>query len=201
MSSEMTNQNQGLTQITKENWASVWQEIKVSASLHPAEIISLNTPQLSTINYGTGSTENGITLIEAIIVSLLDFYGLEWSAFQIRDTAELWHQEYYWLHIAELKHFITRCKSGKFGKLYGKFSPSVLMSWLDEYATESIEVRSSNFIRQSDQLKYDEEKGTRKERERDDQKEELYYDQKLKAYTEAKIIEYTEKIKNNESRE
>lgn len=173
-------QQEALTQITNENWLSVWQQLPVKADMLPLEILQKSTPELSTLNRGTGSTENSIMMLEAVVLMLLEFYGVEWSELQVRETAELWSSEYYWLHIAEIKHFLTKCKTGKYGKVFGKFSASTLMEWLGQYAAESMASREELFTRKNEQYKYHEEKYSHNDRQSDRDKEQVYRSEKLK---------------------
>lgn len=104
---------------------------------------------------------------------MLEYYGAEWSGYQIDETAELMHSEYHWLQFAELKHFIQKCKKGEYnvkqsvakqdldggwmateewdGKIYGKFAPANLMKWIDAYAGESLATRGGMRIEQKSQ--------------------------------------------------
>lgn len=92
------------------------------------------------------------------------FYGAEWEPEDVIETAEMMHHEYYWLHLAELKHFSIKAKAGEYnvkrsrsirnedgdyqgaeeydGKIYGKLAPIHLMKWIAEYASESLYHRS-----------------------------------------------------------
>lgn len=119
-----------------------------------AEIQEMKTPEISTINRGENTTEPAIALYEFVVLGLLEFYGCEWSKEQIRECAELLFNEYYWLHIAELKHLITRIKTQT--KIFGKFSPAQLMEAFSQYADESLRARQEEFERKANDERYDE---------------------------------------------
>lgn len=147
-----------LTRITNENWQTVWQAVQVRADMGVAAIQELKTPEISTINRGEKDTEKGIALYEFMVLGILEFFGAEWSNVQIRESAELLFSEYYWLHIAELKHLITRIKTQT--KVYGKFNPAQLMEAFNQYADESLRARQDAFERQANDERYDERWGS-----------------------------------------
>lgn len=113
-------------------------------------------------------------IMESIICMMLDYYGVEWQKIQIRETAELWAKEYYWMHIAEIKHFLTKCKVGDYGKIFGKLSPSTIMDWLQSYASESLNTRASMYVQEHEKHKYREENArhSRDKQEREKEKDE-----------------------------
>lgn len=119
-----------------------------------AEIQEMKTPEISTINRGENTTEPAIAVYEFVVLGLLEFYGCEWSKEQIRECAELLFNEYYWLHIAELKHLITRIKTQT--KVFGKFSPAQLMEAFSQYADESLRARQEAFERKANDERYEE---------------------------------------------
>lgn len=123
----------------------------VTASQGQMEILSKPTPELSTVNRGTGSKENGILIFETIILMILEFYGLEWSALQIRECAEMGFAEYYWLQVGELKHFVLKAKQGDFRdeKDFSRLTPVMLMMWFKAYANESLRIRQENYLSDS----------------------------------------------------
>lgn len=157
-------QAKSLTQITKQTYLDVWKAIQVTSTMVAAEIQGMKTPEISTINRGEGNKEAGISLYEFVVLGLLEFYGCEWSAVQIREAAEILFSEYYWFHIAELKHLIVRIKSGDMGKVFGKFSPAQLMEFFSAYADESFKARKLAFEIQSDNERQSERQATYEQR-------------------------------------
>lgn len=153
-----------LTRITKTTYLDVWQAIPIKATMAVAEIQNLKTPEISTINRGENSTEPAITIYEFVIIGLLEFYGCEWSNGQIRETAELLFSEYYWFHIAELKHLVVNVKTGAYGKVYGKFNPAFLMDCFAQYAEISMKERAAIAEIKSNEERYNERWGSHDER-------------------------------------
>jgi hypothetical protein len=119
-------------------------------------------------------------MMEAVVLMALNFYGQSWNKEQIRETAELIIEEFWWLQVAELKHFLTRVKMGGFDKLYSanQFTPPILLKWLGEYADESWRIRSqSGYINaQSDKV---EERTSSRDMPQDAAKEAIYQAQKV----------------------
>lgn len=122
-----------------ETWPSIMQAVRVRADCPPSEVVRIESPALSTLNAGTGSTVNVEAMIAAMLLNLLEYFGMigskAWSQAQVVECAELWATEYYWMTAAELKLFIKRCKTGYYTKDdYRHLSPQQLMGWVGEYA-------------------------------------------------------------------
>lgn len=103
--------------------------------------------------------EPAIMAMEAIVLMILDFFGIDWKEMQIRETAEIIINDYHWLKFAEIKQFLQRIKSGYFGEVYGgfhRFSPPVLFSWLAQYAEESKREREALFHESASAATFDE---------------------------------------------
>jgi hypothetical protein len=87
-------------------------------------------------------TENGVDktpcydFIAEYIENVLIFFGEEWKSTTIYDTAETIYADYYYLTLADWKLIAQRIKASHYGKVYGKFTPSVLMDWISLYAGE-----------------------------------------------------------------
>lgn len=95
-------------------------------------------------------------MYELIILMILEFYGVEWKDELVSETAEMLYDDYYWFTIAELKHFMLMCKSGKFGKVYGKFTPVTFIDWMGQYSEESLKIREQNALSAASDERYDE---------------------------------------------
>lgn len=150
--------------LTNENWQTVWQTVQVKADMSVANIQEFKTPEISTVNRGTGSTDAGIELYEWVVLGVLEFVGVEWTVMQIRECAELLFSEYYWMQIAELKHLITKIKTGSFGKIYGKLNPLMLQEFFKDYALQSMEEREQAAIRKANDERYEERWGAKEAR-------------------------------------
>lgn len=132
--------------------------LPVKAETTALEVIKSGTPSISSFNRGTGSTENGILVIEMCTLQVLEWYGVEWAGSQIRECAEMIHSEYHWLLLAEMKHFVLKAKRGDFNKktrdskfeendakIYGKLTPATFLRWVHNYAQESLFNRAGAF--------------------------------------------------------
>lgn len=80
-------------------------------------------------------------MAEAVIAKLLHdtigYFGVTWSLPQVTECASMWANEYYWMSMAEIKHFLTKCKKGEYSKEdYRHLSPFQLMGWLTKYTDE-----------------------------------------------------------------
>jgi len=72
---------------------------------------------------------------------MLEWLGVQWTPFQIRETAEMFSAEFYWMTLAELKAFTVNARLGKYGKEWGKMRPLTLMTWMNEWQAEVLEAR------------------------------------------------------------
>jgi len=139
--------------LTSGDWKKRWQTVQVKYDTPQLEVLKQDTVSISTINAGTGSKELGITVFEFAILCILEFYGVSWSDFQIRDAAEMLYSDCYWFSMSELKHFTIRVKKADFGKIsedYSKFAPKHLMQCSTIYCQEALYARGQyNFPKQS----------------------------------------------------
>jgi len=74
--------------------------------------------------------------IAEYLSNALLFFGEDWSQSLIYDTAEAIYSDYFYLTLADWKLIAQRIKSSHYGKVYGKFTPAVLMDWISLYAGE-----------------------------------------------------------------
>ena len=118
---------------------------KVTAQLTFEEIYKMDTPAISTMNYGEKNTDNGKKVFEALIFNIVKYYGAAWDISQVRDCAKNCFQEWHYLSFAELSHFAKKVKTGAFGKIFGQFTPAVFIEWLRAYADETDILRGEYF--------------------------------------------------------
>lgn len=114
------------------------------------EVLKQDSVSISTINAGTGNKEAGITVFELTILSIMEFYSVEWSEFQVREVAEMLYADCYWFSLAELKHFALRVKKADFKPLedYSKFAPKHIMQCATIYANDCLVARGQfNFLK------------------------------------------------------
>lgn len=100
---------------------------------------------ISIVNRGRNNTLVGETIFAGAIKSLVDFFGDPWTDSQVASAAEIMYSECHWFCLPELKHFTRRAKAMKFGKIYGKFTPAVLMEWAGEYSAQAWQEREPYF--------------------------------------------------------
>lgn len=124
--------------LTSDTWLQNWRQIEIKGESAMLEVVSLKQPAISSVNFGQQNTENGITIFEEIILSILDFYNVEWKPMSIRDCAEMAFSSYYHWALAELKHFTLKFKTGDFHEIYGfsKLIPEHLMKSFAAYDQE-----------------------------------------------------------------
>lgn len=71
-----------------------------------------------------------------IITGIAFFFGVNWTDAQIKElTIDFYSQYHYWKS-ADMKMFLARCKNSFYGKVYGTFSPALLMEWAAIYDEE-----------------------------------------------------------------
>lgn len=94
-----------------------------------------------------------IPAIEVAIAMLAEFFGQDFSELQIKETAKLIYDNWYWLDVAEFKVAIDRIKTQHYEKLYGKFSPAYIMEVFQRLSQESIVARETESFGDYDQIK------------------------------------------------
>ena len=110
-----------------------------------AELYRMDDRGISSVNRGRNNTLVGETIFAVAIKSLVDFFGDPWTDSQLASAAEIMYSECHWFCLPELKHFTRRAKAMKFGRMYGKFTPAVLMEWAGEYSAQAWQEREPYF--------------------------------------------------------
>lgn len=113
--------------------------VEVSSNISLLTIRQMAYPPTSSLVVQTESGPDKSLCYEFIcnnISNVLNFFGEDWSAELIYDTAESIYADYYYLTFADWKLIKQRLKSSYYGKVYGKFTPAVLMDWISQYAGE-----------------------------------------------------------------
>src|SRR5688572_26095564 len=131
------------------NWRQSMSEMQITANNNQAEVLALKAPECSTICTGTGSKENGYDLYAAIILMILNFFGVSWKADQIKECAVMLYDDYYFLTLAELKHFAQQVKAGKFTSTHFNpnfFNPVTFIDWMGVYAENSLKIREERAL-------------------------------------------------------
>ena len=122
--------------------------VEVSSKTSLMEIRKLNFPPLTHLiprdaennpirnQFGKVDKSLCYDFIAEYISNVLVFFGEDWKSDLIYDTAEAIYADYYYLTFADWKLLAQRIKSSYYGKVYGKFTPAVLMDWIGHYANE-----------------------------------------------------------------
>ena len=118
------------------------------------ELYRMDERSISTVNKGTGSTLIGQAIFAAAIVNLVDFFGDPWTDAQIASATEVFYSECHWFCFGELKHFTRKAKASYFGKIFGKFTPAVLMDWMTTYSTVAWNERGNYFEAKAKKTKW-----------------------------------------------
>lgn len=113
------------------------QTLPVKAECGIAEIVRVQSASLSAVNIGTGNTITAQAVIAKLLLDTTAYFGVSWTKIQVTECAAMWVSEYYWMSMAEIKHFLTKLKTGQYSKDdYRHLSPFQLMGWLQEYTDE-----------------------------------------------------------------
>lgn len=143
-----TNQEKGITQHSNKTWLQIWKDSPVTADSMSVEIFKQNTPAISTIGErGPAAKALGIEIFKAQVISIIEFFGVDWSDEQIQDVAELSYDEHFWLSLAELKLFVKKVKAGKY-QSNKNFNPPIFMEFINTFSNEIISERGAYFGQQ-----------------------------------------------------
>lgn len=105
------------------------------------EAASIGLPQISFLNRGTNSIENGLTHFKLIVLDILEFYGKEWPKGQIDSVSQTLFTEYYYWTLAEAKHFVCKLKAGHYQDSIENISSQYIVKAAGFYDTDLIEAR------------------------------------------------------------
>lgn len=137
----LKNNNQLLATKSEElrNYELNLKSVTVQSNMSLLEVRKLNFPPVSRLVI---KSESGVDkslcyeFLSNYISNVLIFFGEEWKADTIYDLAESIYADFYYLTLADWKLLAQRIKSSYYGKVYGKFTPAVLMGWISQYAGE-----------------------------------------------------------------
>lgn len=129
--------------------------------------LSLNS-EVKTISEALGSTskalsvigkENGKDALNGLIslwlINLCKFFsvGKAMGDNQVKETAKLISQDYYFLKIEDLVVFGNKFKSGHYGQVFDRVDGNVILIALSKYCEERIAVAESNNLEKHKELK------------------------------------------------
>lgn len=94
--------------------------------------------------------EYGDHVARAVVVlaicDLIDFFnvGQPMNDRQIAQTADLVLDKFWMLKLEDLRVCFDRAKSGKYGQVYNRIDGQVIMTWMDTYLEERLEIAEAN---------------------------------------------------------
>lgn len=97
-------------------------------------------------------TETGVDkaecykFIKLCTVWLCEFFGVSWNDIQVKESSKQLYENYFFWTEYDWKHFMSRVVSGYFGKMFGSFSPAMLMEYAGVHSEEWMKV-SENFTK------------------------------------------------------
>jgi hypothetical protein len=116
-----------------------------------------NTPRISSLSKKQGE-EIDISepqqFIKIMLIFLTEFFGTSWTDSQIKQCANEIYLNFRHWSLLDCKLFTDRCKTLFYSeKLYGAFSPAILMEWCQKYDREWMETSENISFRKHDQIK------------------------------------------------
>lgn len=103
----------------------------------PALCLESETPALSELKKTDGE-EKVLTVLEMWIVDINDFFNIQnkMKPGQIKETAIMILQDFYYMKIADLNLVFSNAKKGKFGTQYGYLDGSKIYQWFSDHDNE-----------------------------------------------------------------
>ncbi len=123
----------------------------------PALCLNSNTPALAEIRKDEGENKV-LTVLEMWIVDINDFFNInnKMKPGQIKETALMILQDFYYMNIADLNLVFSNAKKGKFGNLYGFLDGSKIYQWFDDHDKERANAAYRERLKEHDILKANE---------------------------------------------
>ena len=131
---EQTASHQMMRSPKASEWLKSCEAITISGTeTSVRDIRELGLPPLSRMVGLTGSRFESELLISLTVQEIVFFFGATWSDKQLINAAKMLYENYYKFSAADWILFAKMCMSARFGKVYGVFSPSVLMDWAADF--------------------------------------------------------------------
>lgn len=111
------------------------------AELKKLDTVSLcfnsNTPSLAELKKDEGE-DKVLSLLEIWILDINDFFNVQhkMKPNQIKETAIMILQDFYYLKVADLNMVFSNAKKGKYGNLYGSLDGSKVYQWFVQHDKE-----------------------------------------------------------------
>lgn len=101
------------------------------------QCLQSNTPALSELKKREGE-DKVLTLLEIWIVDINKFLNMnnKMAPVQIKQTALMLLQDFYYFRIADINYLFTQAKKGKYGELYGSIDGSKIYKWFERHDKE-----------------------------------------------------------------
>ena len=113
---------------------------KINSTTTIAELCSIEKSKITDlVKIGEDGQRNYtecFMFMNAIVTHIAEYYGAEWSDSTTKDLNKTLYFEYYAIGVEGWVHFCKRLKSGYFGKVYGKFTPAILVDYVNIYYSE-----------------------------------------------------------------
>ena len=120
----------------------------------PAKCIKSDNSALVLIKNEQGP-DKVIDIIMSWIIDLNDFLNLsrKMNPPQVRQTAVMILNDFYYLNIADINLVFTRAKKGYFGELYQSIDGMKIYSWFDKYAIERAQTAFDEQLNEHSKIK------------------------------------------------
>jgi len=115
------------------------------------QCLSSKTPALAELKRDSGE-EKVLTLLEMWILDVNKFFNMnnKMSPVQIKQTALMVLQDFYYFKIADINYLFTQAKKGKYGEMYGSLDGSKIYRWFESHDIERSEEKYFNSLKQHD---------------------------------------------------
>lgn len=145
---------------TEDLWGAISQ-LPIVANMALSEVMKLDTPPLSSWVMKTeegADKERCYKFIRKMLLDLCKFFGNAWSDFQVIESAKTMYDNYYYLSPADWRLFERRCIALVWGKIFGAFTPAVLMEWVGNFVSERDELVVNETLAEHDKQRSSEQK-------------------------------------------
>lgn len=115
------------------------EQLEITSQTSQALVIDSDQPCIASL-VKDGDKKEAYAFIVLELLQLCAFFGEAWTPQQLQMLAKEIFAQGHFFKVSELKHFTAQCRAQKFGKMYGKFNPAILMEWLDEYIKTRFEI-------------------------------------------------------------
>lgn len=138
MENQLTTKSTDI-QTWKQNWPQLLGATKVTTSMTYADLRKLDTPSISTLNYGEKNTLKGESVFQSLILKLVQYFEADWSEEKVMECGKICFEEWHMLTFADLLQFSKLVKCGGLKRdgqalIYGKLTPATIIDWFCAYS-------------------------------------------------------------------